>query len=88
MNCQVTYPIRIAKGDRTAEIEDRLQELLDLGVKEHIEKVQEISLVATKQYALEKALEGMIEEWTKVKFQLVPYKDTGVSIVLGTKNGF
>ena len=30
VNCQVTYPIRIAKGDRTAEIEDRLQELLDL----------------------------------------------------------
>jgi ABC-type uncharacterized transport system fused permease/ATPase subunit len=30
VNCQVTYPIRIAKGDRTAEIEARLQELLDL----------------------------------------------------------
>jgi dynein heavy chain len=58
-----------------------MQDLLDMGVAKHVEKVQEIALVANKQFSLEKGLETMRKEWANMSFTLVPYKNTGTYIV-------
>ncbi|KAF9412146.1 hypothetical protein HW555_009276, partial [Spodoptera exigua] len=39
--------------------------------------------VRLKEYALEKALNKMKDEWVGVNFEVVPYRDTGVGILTG-----
>ena len=67
--------------DITPTEETPLCETLSYGLEKHIEQLEEISGVASKEYALEKAMQKMKSEWADVCFVFIPYRDTGVSIL-------
>jgi len=67
--------------DITPTEETPLCETLSYGLEKNIEQLEEISGVASKEYALEKAMQKMKSEWADVCFVFVPYRDTGVSIL-------
>ncbi|KAK5640705.1 hypothetical protein RI129_009252 [Pyrocoelia pectoralis] len=58
-----------------------LNEMIEYGLTKYASQLEEISGAATKEYALEKTLLKMVEEWTDIKFECVPYRETGVSIL-------
>jgi dynein heavy chain len=60
-----------------------LQALLDLDAAKHLEKIQEITVAAEKEYNLEKSLNSMIHEWSTLEFEVKPYKESGTFIVGG-----
>ena len=53
-----------------------LQDMLDLGLNKFVEKLDEISASASKEYSLEKALRKMKEDWADMRIELVPYRET------------
>lgn len=63
----------------------RLEDLLELGIMDHIDTIEEISERATRELALETAKRIMEREWDDIKFQLAPYKETGVSIMINNE---
>ncbi|XP_050560802.1 dynein axonemal heavy chain 3 isoform X6 [Spodoptera frugiperda] len=60
-----------------------LADMVEQGVHVYAAQLEEIEQTASKEYALEKALNKMKEEWVGVKFEVVPYRDTGVGILTG-----
>ncbi|KAL0279081.1 UNVERIFIED_CONTAM: hypothetical protein PYX00_000712 [Menopon gallinae] len=58
-----------------------LHDMIEIGLIKHTAKLEEISVAATKEFALEKALEKMKTEWDDVMFECVPYRETGVSVL-------
>ncbi|XP_068084555.1 dynein axonemal heavy chain 3 [Anabrus simplex] len=58
-----------------------LSDMIELGLLKHITKLEEIGVSATKEFALEKNLKKMKEEWDNVEFECVPYRETGVRIL-------
>ena len=71
MSLQVGYDI-------TPTEETPLCETLSFGLEKHLDALEEISGVASKEHALEKAMMKMKEEWADVCFVFIPYRDTGV----------
>ncbi|XP_065937642.1 dynein axonemal heavy chain 3 isoform X7 [Magallana gigas] len=65
----------------TPNDETPLQEILKLELDKYLDVLQEISSQASKEFALEKALEKMKSDWENMHFSFVAYKDTGVSIL-------
>ncbi|XP_059139620.1 dynein axonemal heavy chain 3-like isoform X2 [Physella acuta] len=61
--------------------ETSLSTMLEYGLHKHLEKLEEIGGSAAKEYSLEKALTKMKDDWKDLKFELVAYRDTGVSIL-------
>ena len=55
-----------------------LKEMLEYNLGSHIEKIEEISVKASKEHALEKSLEKMQEDWEEILFNLLPYRDTDI----------
>eukprot|EP00949_MAST-11_sp_MAST-11-sp1_P002809 g2809.t1 len=64
-----------------------LKALLDLGIRNHLETVQAVSLSADKQYALVKAIEAMRLEWACVDFETVEFVRTTPTRVMATEEG-
>ena len=60
------------------------EDLLHKGIASQLEALQAISLNASKEYGLEKALDKMHADWEGVEFRIMEYKDTGTYIVGGT----
>ncbi|RVE49566.1 hypothetical protein evm_005794 [Chilo suppressalis] len=60
-----------------------LAQMVEQGVHVHAAQLEEIEQQASKEYALERALNKMKDEWCGVKFEVVPYRDTGVGILTG-----
>ncbi|KAK6187847.1 hypothetical protein SNE40_005782 [Patella caerulea] len=58
-----------------------LSKMLEYGLHKHLAKLEEIGAAAAKEYSLEKALEKMKFEWKDLIFEMLPYRDTGVSIL-------
>lgn len=58
-----------------------LSDMIDCGLTVHVARLEEISSSATKEYALQRSLQKMKEEWVDVYFELMPYRETGVSIL-------
>ena len=48
--------------------------MIDLGLSRISKRVEEISVAAGKEYALEKSLKRMKVEWSEVEFTFVPYR--------------
>ncbi|XP_050428284.1 dynein axonemal heavy chain 3-like [Adelges cooleyi] len=58
-----------------------LSEMIELGLIDHIESLEEISTTASREYSLEHNLRKMKEEWLHVEFECTPYRDSGVSVL-------
>eukprot|EP00795_Rhopilema_esculentum_P009610 gene9610-17369_t len=71
----------VVEYDIKPEATTSLSQMLEFGLQKHLDKLEEISGAATKEYSLEKAMEKMKSEWNGMHFELVPYRDTGVSIL-------
>jgi len=65
------------------EEELTLQQLLDLDAATHIEKIQEVTIAAEKEYNLERNMNTMIKEWGSIEFEVKVYKESGTFIVGG-----
>ncbi|CAL7945370.1 unnamed protein product [Xylocopa violacea] len=55
--------------------------LLMLGIQEFEELVKIVADTAAKEYATERTLNRMIEEWEPIVMELLPYKTTGTYII-------
>ena len=62
-----------------------LQSMLGMKLEKHMEALEEISGVASKEYSLEKALDKMFTEWQPLEFLLKEYRDTGTCIMAGSE---
>ncbi|XP_073385492.1 uncharacterized protein [Physcomitrium patens] len=59
------------------------RQLLRLNVHEHIFRLEEISEFASKEYALERGLASMENDWLPLTFEFLLYKNTGCNILKG-----
>ena len=67
--------------DISPDDELTLEQLLSQGILEQWEKVEEVCVVAEKEYGLDKALDNMIKEWDHMELELVAYKETGTFVI-------
>lgn len=63
------------------EEEACVSHFIPLKLEAHLRNFETISETASKEYSLEKSLERMIEEWADIEFNLLPYRETGTSIL-------
>lgn len=54
-----------------------LEKIIELKLEEHSEEVSEISGAASKELAIEQALQQLEEVWSDVTLEIGPYKDRG-----------
>ena len=60
-----------------------LNTLIELELSKKLDKIEEISDAASKEYSNEKILAKMLEDWQNVICELKPWKDTGTFVVSG-----
>ncbi|GCB71663.1 hypothetical protein scyTo_0001655 [Scyliorhinus torazame] len=58
-----------------------LQQMLEFGLANFSERLEEIGVAASKEYSLEKALVKMKTEWVDLTFTFTKYRDTNISIL-------
>ncbi|KAL6609170.1 dynein heavy chain and region D6 of dynein motor-domain-containing protein [Neocallimastix sp. 'constans'] len=65
------------------EITDKttLQNLLDYNLLDKLPEITKVCDIASKEYAIQEALEKMKNEWQDQNLDILPYKDTGTFIV-------
>lgn len=61
-----------------------VEDLVQRGIASQLEALQTVSVNASKEYGLEKALAKMRADWDGLEFRVIEYKDTGTYIVGGT----
>ncbi|XP_051768758.1 dynein axonemal heavy chain 1 [Ctenopharyngodon idella] len=54
---------------------------LKMGLQKHVEEISQVAQEAGKEYAIEQALNKMEKEWSTVRFEVMPYKETGTYIL-------
>jgi dynein heavy chain len=74
---------QILNVDITPTEETTLKDILKYKniIDKHMEKMTEITNLASKEYALEQALKKMKQDWESMNFSFVQYKDTDLSIL-------
>ncbi|VFV46779.1 low quality protein: dynein heavy [Lynx pardinus] len=65
-----------------------LEQIVELGMDQHVEKIGEISASATKELAIESALENIAKTWDGIQLDIAPYKDKGHHRLRGTEEVF
>ncbi|XP_006151956.1 dynein heavy chain 2, axonemal [Tupaia chinensis] len=65
-----------------------LEQIVQLGMDQHVEKIGEISASATKELAIELALQNIAKTWDVTQLDIVPYKDKGHHRLRGTEEVF
>ncbi|CAH8647966.1 unnamed protein product [Schistosoma rodhaini] len=59
----------------------KLITFLEYGLKPYMEQLEEVGAGAAKEHQHEMAINKMKNEWNIMKFELIPYRDTGISIL-------
>ncbi|KAF6772084.1 hypothetical protein AHF37_09495 [Paragonimus kellicotti] len=54
---------------------------LEYGLKNYLDQLEEVGAAAAKEHQLETTMAKMKEEWRLMRFELLPYRDTGISIL-------
>ncbi|CAH8652543.1 unnamed protein product [Schistosoma rodhaini] len=54
---------------------------LEMHLQDNIDIISKIADIAGKEYSIESALNKMMNDWESVKFDVIPYKDTGTCII-------
>ena len=62
-----------------------LSELVAAGLFPFLERVEEVSVTATKEFALEETLQRMQAEWNHIRFEYVPYRDSDLCVLTGVE---
>ena len=52
-----------------------------MGIEKKVKELEEISEIASKEWQIEKSLDGMLEEWQPVDCEYKSWKDTGTYIL-------
>lgn len=65
------------------EPDTSLSELVSAGLMQYICRIEEVSITATKEFALEETLHRMQSEWNDVCFEFLPYRDSDVRVLTG-----
>ncbi|XP_039273758.2 dynein axonemal heavy chain 3-like isoform X3 [Styela clava] len=63
--------------------ETSLAHMLEYGLHKNMDAIEAIGARATKEWSLENALKKMKFEWRDVEIVLIPYRDSGLSILSG-----
>ncbi|KAM8971996.1 dynein axonemal heavy chain 3-like [Pelodytes ibericus] len=58
-----------------------LLDVLQLGLEKYLDDLNQISSKASKEYALEKALNKMKADWENISFIFIPYKDRNTYVL-------
>ena len=74
LSADLGFPI-VPKADLT------FKKCLEKNLGEHIETISKVADVAGKEYSIEVALNKMEDEWKDLAFEVMPYKETGTSII-------
>lgn len=61
--------------------ETTLAEMIETGLANNTQQLEDIGASATKEFQLEKNLAKMRSEWADIKFECIPYRETGVNIL-------
>uniref|UniRef100_A0A671S7X9 EF-hand domain-containing protein n=1 Tax=Sinocyclocheilus anshuiensis TaxID=1608454 RepID=A0A671S7X9_9TELE len=75
MSAVVGFPIKPSEEDAC------VAQFLPLHLEAHLSAFETISEGASKEHGLEKAMERMASEWEGIEFTLLPYRETGTSIL-------
>uniref|UniRef100_A0A8D2L0F3 Dynein axonemal heavy chain 12 n=1 Tax=Varanus komodoensis TaxID=61221 RepID=A0A8D2L0F3_VARKO len=67
--------------DLTPDSGSTLRKVLKQNLNPYLEQFETISMGASKEFSLEKAMHTMMETWDTVSFQISLYRETGVSIL-------
>ncbi|KAG5839016.1 hypothetical protein ANANG_G00229870 [Anguilla anguilla] len=67
--------------DLTPDSGTTLRKLLKQNLSAYLEQFEVISVAASKEFSLEKAMQTMVEMWDTVAFSHHPYRESGVSIL-------
>jgi len=60
-----------------------LQDMVEKNLGCYLQKMEEVSEGASKEYSLEKNLDKQLSEWTEMVFEMSSWRDTGTSILAG-----
>ncbi|KAI8464307.1 MAG: dynein heavy chain and region D6 of dynein motor-domain-containing protein [Monoraphidium minutum] len=60
-----------------------LKRLLEGGLAEHVARLTEISDAASREAAIQRALDKMAADWERLAFELGPWRETGTFILKG-----
>ncbi|XP_039627270.1 dynein heavy chain 12, axonemal [Polypterus senegalus] len=71
----------IVEYDLTPNSGTTLRKVLKYNLGPYLDKFEQISAAASKEFSLEKAMHVMMEVWVNVYFNTSPYRESGVSIL-------
>ena len=63
-----------------------LHDMIEAGLFKIIDALEEIGSAASKEFALETAMDKMKQEWSSICFECIPYRESGVSILAGIED--
>ena len=74
--------------DLIPDMELTLESMVNMDIMQYLDKIDEVTMVANKEFALQKKLKAMNEEWAEIEFVCSPYtrdtKEPRTSVVGGT----
>ncbi|CAF1149286.1 unnamed protein product [Adineta steineri] len=59
---------------------------LEMGLQKHIEVITKVAEKAAKEFSIEQQLDKMEQEWKPIRFEVLPYKQTGTYIIKASED--